>query len=122
MTSADVRARLVYALRDDLIGPAPDDPRDVIHQTESLESAPSHWYLTGFPAPTGQSSEGKEDPEAGDELQSAIDDPSDGEAEAPIARRPLFPSSIGRSVRHRVIPSRAATSPPRPEARARAAT
>ena len=98
MTPADVRAQLVYALRDDLIGPDPDDPCDVIHQAESLDWAPSHWYLTGFLAPTGQSSEGKEDPEAGDELQSAIDDPSDGEAEAPVARRPLFPSSMGLSV------------------------
>ncbi len=50
MNSADVRAQLVYALRDDLIGPDPDDPRDEAHQTESLDWAPSHWYLTGFPA------------------------------------------------------------------------
>ena len=51
MNSADVRAQLVYALRDDLIGPDPDDPRDAAHQTETLETAPSHWYLTGFLAP-----------------------------------------------------------------------
>ena len=98
MNSADVRAQLVYALRDDLIGPDPDDLRDIAHQTESLDWAPSHWYLTGFLAPTGQKTEDKEDPEGGDELQSAVDDPSDGEAEAPVARRPMFPSSIGVSV------------------------
>lgn len=98
MTSADVRAQLVYALSDDLIGPDPDDPRDTAHQTESLDWAPSHWYLTGFLAPTGQKTEDEEDPEGGDELQSSVDDISDAEAEAAVARRPMFPSSIGVSV------------------------
>ncbi len=34
----------------------------------------------------------------GADLGSAVDDPSDGEAEAPVARKPVFPSSIGLSV------------------------
>jgi hypothetical protein len=106
MKTTDVRDQLVYALRDDLIGPDVDDARDATHLTESLSSAPSHWYLTGFLAPTGQKTEDKEDPEAGEELQSALDDPSDGEAEAPVARRPLFPSSIGISV---LVPKEAKT-------------
>jgi hypothetical protein len=96
--TTEVRAQLVYALRDYLIGPDADAPSDSAHQTETLPSTPSHWYLTGFLAPTGQKTEEKEDPEAGDDLQSALDDPSDGEADAPVARRPLFPSSIGMSV------------------------
>jgi len=102
MKTTDVRAQLAYALRDDLLGPDADDSRDAAHLTESLSSPPSHWYLTGFLAPTGQKTEEKEDDEAGEDLQNGPDDPSDGEAEAPVARRPLFPSSIGVSV---LVPS-----------------
>jgi hypothetical protein len=102
MKTTDVRAQLAYALRDDLLGPDADDPRDAAHLTETLSSPPSHWYLTGFLAPTGQKTEEKEDPEAGEDLQNGPDDPSDGEAEAPVARRPLFPSSIGVSL---LVPS-----------------
>ena len=99
MTSADLRERLVYALRDDLIGPDADDPRDAAHLTESLSSAPAHWYLAGFLAPTGQPVEEKEDPEADAGLNAAVEGDDDGEAEAPVAsRRPVFPSSIGVSV------------------------
>ncbi|MGO9833217.1 MAG: helicase, partial [Polyangiaceae bacterium] len=98
MKTIEVRDQLAYALRDDLIGPDVDEPRDAAHLTESLSSAPSHWYLTGFLAPTGQRTEDKEDPEAGDDLQNGPDDPSDGENEAPVARRPLFPSSVGATV------------------------
>ncbi|MFO0675732.1 MAG: DISARM system helicase DrmA [Polyangiaceae bacterium] len=98
---------MVYALRDDLIGPDADDAKDKVHLTESLSSAPSHWYLTGFLAPTAQKPEDKEDEEGGDDLQSALDDPSDGEADAPIAaRRPVFPSSLGVSV---LVPKEAKT-------------
>ncbi|MCC7539361.1 MAG: helicase [Deltaproteobacteria bacterium] len=98
MTPADARAHLVYALRDDLIGPDADDPRDEVHATETLPSAPSHWYLTGFLAPTGQSAEEKEDETADETIDSGLDSADDGEPEAPVARRPLFPSSIGISV------------------------
>jgi hypothetical protein len=98
MKTTDVRSQLTYALRDDLIGPDADDPRDAVHLQEVLPSAPSHWYLAGFLAPTAQKPEDKEDAEANEEVSSAVDDPSDGEADAPVARRPLFPSSIGLSV------------------------
>jgi len=98
MTSAAIRSSFLYVLRDDLVGPDADDPRDAGHGTETLTSAPSHWYLTGFLAPTGQKTEEKEDDEAGADLTSAVDEPADGEAEAPVARRPVFPSSIGLSV------------------------
>lgn len=54
MINGDLRAQLVYALRDDLVGPDADDPRDAAHQTESLSSSPAHGYMTGFLAPTGQ--------------------------------------------------------------------
>lgn len=97
-TSADVRALLVHALRDDLIGPDADDPRDREHLEESLSAPPSHWYLTGFLAPTGQATEDKEDPTADEQNTSALDGDDEGEPEQPVARRPVFPSSIGLSV------------------------
>lgn len=98
MLPADVRSQLVYALRDDLVGPSADDPRDAEHLTETLPSSPSHWYLTGFLAPTGQPEDEKEDETAAEEIDSGLDDADDGEPEAPPARRPVFPSSIGISV------------------------
>lgn len=97
-TPADVREELVYALRDDLIGPDPDDRRDAAHLTETLSAPPSSWYLTGFLAPFEQKNEDKEDPEADETLDSALEGPEEGETEAPAARRPVFPSSIGLSV------------------------
>lgn len=98
MSALAVRSGFLHVLRDDLVGPDADDPRDAAHSTETLSAAPSHWYLTGFLAPTGQNAEDKEDEEVGADLGSAVDDPSDGEAEAPVARKPVFPSSIGLSV------------------------
>ena len=52
-TSTAVRARLVDALRRDLIGPGPTDA-DLFD--ERLEAPPSRWYLAGFlaPAPDGK--------------------------------------------------------------------
>jgi hypothetical protein len=47
VTSADVRDRLVHALRLDLIGPGPDEPQ----AAETLEVTPSRWYLAGFLVP-----------------------------------------------------------------------
>jgi hypothetical protein len=94
----EVRSQLLYAFRDDLIGPAVDDPRDAAHATETLPSAPSSWYLTGFLAPTGQPIDEKEDETADETMDSGLDNPDDGEPDAMPARRPIFPSSIGVSV------------------------
>lgn len=98
MLPSDARAHLVYALRDDLIGPDAEDPRDAAHATETLSSSPAHWYLTGFLAPSGQKLEEKEDVTADETIDSAIDSADDGEPDAPVARRPVFPSSLGISV------------------------
>jgi hypothetical protein len=95
MTPAAVRASLVAALRDDLIGPDPDDET---HATETLTTTPSSFYLTGFLAPTAQPLDEKEDETAEEDLISAVDGPEEGEPEAPVARRPVFPSSIGITV------------------------
>lgn len=47
-TSAHVRARLVEALRLDLIGPFPEDSD---YAEEILPESLSRWYLTGFLVP-----------------------------------------------------------------------
>jgi Helicase conserved C-terminal domain len=95
MTPAAIRTDLVSALRDDLVGP---DPDDAAHATEALTTTPSSWYLTGFLAPTTQPLDEKEDETADEELTSTADSPEEGEPEAPVARRPVFPSSIGITV------------------------
>ena len=44
--SAEVRQKLVNALRFDLVPPRPGLNAPV----EILNQSPSHWYLTGFPS------------------------------------------------------------------------
>ncbi len=94
MQSADVRDRLIAALRTDLVGPALPD--------EILNEAPTRWYLTGFLAPLNAGVEQRSDPEAEDEADllepaslAAEDNPS---PEPVTARHSLFPASLGLSV------------------------
>lgn len=102
MKPVDVREQLVYALRNDLIGPNVDEPRDAAYLTETLPTPPSSWYLTGFLAPLVTNPDQQhlvaQDETADEIIDSAQDSADDGEAEAPVARRPIFPSSIGISV------------------------
>ncbi len=97
MTSAEVRSKLVEALRLDLVGPGTNlgDPKEVLPQ------APSRWYLTGFLVPLGAKAEQKTDETAADELDQAGDGGAvdeDVPADKPSARPRFFPSSIGASV------------------------
>jgi len=93
MTPADVRDRLITALRVDLVGPALAD--------EILNEIPTRWYLTGFLAPLNASIDQRSDPEADDEpdlidtAAGAEDNPS---PESATARHSLFPASLGLSV------------------------
>ena len=64
-TSAQVRSHLIDALQLDLIGPTPDD---LVHAEETLDQAPSKWYLTGFLVPYGAPMEQREDDTADDDL------------------------------------------------------
>lgn len=97
-TSAEVRDRLVDALRLDLVGPLPEDET---HQHEVLPQAPSKWYLTGFLVPREASAEQRAD-DSGDEQVDEMDRPAGGDDEsAPetvSARKVFFPSSMGLSV------------------------
>jgi hypothetical protein len=97
MTSAEVRSKLVEALRLDLVGPGTDlgDPEEVLVQ------APSRWYLTGFLVPLGAKAEQRIDETADDDLDEAGsggDSDEDVPTEKASARPRYFPSSIGASV------------------------
>lgn len=98
MNSADVRARLVHALRLDLVGPEPGEPQ----VDEVLAVPPSRFYLTGFLAPLAAPASQKQDSDdQGDLEQNEAGDSGDEDAstaEPPAARRGQFPSSIGVSV------------------------
>ncbi len=94
MTPADVRDRLIHALRVDLVGPALAD--------EILDETPTRWYLTGFLAPLNASVDQRSDPTANDEpdllepASAAAED--NGEPPRASARSSPFPASLGLSV------------------------
>src|ERR1700721_917793 len=97
LKSAEVRAKLVDALRLDLVGPSGTLGDD----KEALPQSPSRWYLTGFLVPLDAAPEDKSDETANDELDDA-GEPGGGDdddvPEKPAARARDFPSSIGVSV------------------------
>ena len=93
MTSADVRDRLIAALRTDLVGPALPD--------EILNETPTRWYLTGFLAPLNAGVDQRSDPDADDEpdlIDTAAGAEDNASPERPAARRSLFPASLGLSL------------------------
>jgi hypothetical protein len=97
MTSAQVRSKLVEALRLDLVGPGTNlgDAKEVLPQ------APSRWYLTGFLVPLGAKPEQRTDETADDDLDQAGEGggaDEDEPADKPAARPRYFPSSIGASI------------------------
>lgn len=106
----EVRARLIDALRRDLVGPGPQDA-DLAR--EALKENPSRWYLTGFLAPSPEGAGAAADEpddldEEGDPLfgDDAGADPETGRARAaddapadePSARPRRLPSSLGVTV------------------------
>ena len=104
-TSAQVRSKLVNALKLDLVGPEADlgDPAEVLLQS------PSRWYLTGFLAPLDAPPEQRSDAEADDDLDSAGEPGGDDDSEpepSAAAKQKYLPSSIGVSV---LLPKEAKT-------------
>ena len=98
MKPADVRKRLVEALRLDLIGPA--NGSDL--EAEVLDTAPSRWYLTGFLVPL-EAAEAQRVDETADDETFALTPDTDGTDDAspphpPASRRAFFPSSMGMSL------------------------
>ncbi|MEZ5847256.1 MAG: DISARM system helicase DrmA [Geminicoccaceae bacterium] len=123
VTSADVRSRLLEALRRDMIGPLPDHPdgspgADHDLQNERLRDRPSDWYMTGFIAPTGevdrQAAENRDDPDSAEEQGTMALEGGDGlddedadvatptseeeQDDPPVARRRYVPGAIGLTV------------------------
>ena len=96
--SAAVRARLVDALRLDLIGPRPDDEA---LQHEHLPQAPSRWYLTGFLVPS-DAPQGQRAQDIEEEIDEPVEPPQGADdARAPergSGKRAFLPSSMGFSV------------------------
>ncbi len=98
MKPAEVRGRLVEALRLDLIGP--DNGSDL--EAEVLTQAPSRWYLAGFLVPLEADPAQKIDDTSQDEFDFEGGDSDSGDddpiPETPASRRAFFPSSIGLSL------------------------
>ncbi|MFO1433947.1 MAG: hypothetical protein U1F76_28275 [Candidatus Competibacteraceae bacterium] len=94
MLPADVRNRLIDALRVDLVGPALPD--------ELLDQNPTRWYLTGFLAPLNASLEQRSDLDANDEPDLLDEAPIPGDdsvtPDRPAARTAHFPALLGLSV------------------------
>ncbi len=106
-TSAEIRSTLVDALHLDLVGPGPDDTE---HAKETLDQAPSKWYLTGFLAPFEAPLELRSDDDADDDIPEEIaqSDRSEDSAnpDRSAARKALFPASMGLSF---LLPSKTTT-------------
>ena len=98
LTSKDVRATIVEALRLDLVGPTNDHP----FADELLPESPRRWYLTGYLVPTALPSEAKKaDESEEDDIDSpaAPASPDDGgDADKAVAKKGVLPSSLGLSV------------------------
>jgi len=97
MTSLEVRADLVQALRLDLVGP----DNQHAFAAELLPESPSRWYLTGFLVPFDAPVEQKTDETSNEEIAAGaepggLDD--DATPEKPAARKSILPSSMGLSV------------------------
>ncbi|HZR20691.1 MAG TPA: DISARM system helicase DrmA [Verrucomicrobiae bacterium] len=100
MNSPEARAKLVEALRLDLVGPWPGHE----FSSELLPENPTRWYLTGYLVPESAPVEHRSDAEAKDEIDAGgegggMDDGGTPDKAAPPS---LLPSSMGLSV---LVPS-----------------
>jgi hypothetical protein len=96
--SLEVRARLVDALRLDLVGPWPG--HDLAEERLPGWVRPSNWYLTGFLIPSGTPPERRADADEDDdigEVPAAAGLAEESSEERRAARKGFFPSSMGLS-------------------------
>jgi hypothetical protein len=97
--SLEVRARLVEALKLDLVGPWAGHPL----AEERLQGwvRPSNWYLTGFLIPSGtaaeKSADADEDDDMGGEIPESAGLAEESNEERKAAKKGFFPSSMGLS-------------------------
>ena len=98
-TSLEVRARLVEALKLDLVGPWAGHAL----AEERLPGwvRPSNWYLTGFLIPSGtppeKSADADEDDDIGGEIPESAGLAEESNEERKAAKKGFFPSSMGLS-------------------------
>src|SRR5260221_472028 len=97
MQSAEVRSKLVDALKLDLVATS----TNLGNLDEALPQWPSRWYLTGFLVPIGAERDQRTDEAATEDLDQpgeagGTDD--DVPPERPATRQRYLPSSIGMSV------------------------
>ena len=95
-TSAEVRAKLVDALKLDLVGPWPGHA----FANELLAENPTRWYLTGYLVPEAAPIQHRSDAEAKDEVDAGGEGggTDDGGSPDKAAAPSLLPSSMGLSV------------------------
>jgi len=98
MPSEDVRARLVEALKLDLVGPG--SGHSLAEECLPGWIRPSNWYLTGFLIPTGTPPERSADADEDDDFELVPDNaglPEENSDERKAAKKGFFPSSMGLS-------------------------
>ncbi|HEY4938287.1 MAG TPA: helicase, partial [Actinomycetota bacterium] len=102
-----MRARLVEALRLDLVGPGPADESlggnlggDLAEEALPGWIRPSTWYVTGFLIPSGtppeRAADADEDEEL-DQVQQSAGEPGESSEDRRAAKKGFFPSSMGLS-------------------------
>jgi hypothetical protein len=97
--SIEVRARLVEALKLDLVGPSAGHAL----AEERLQGwvRPSNWYLTGFLIPSGTAPEKSGDADEDDDMGSEVPEfaglAEESNEERKAAKKGFFPSSMGLS-------------------------
>ena len=91
-TPAAVRDALDDALYLDLVGPRADDENLA---TEQVEGAPSRFYLTGFLVPSAAPDTVRYEEDSADAVDSAEQDPEEGDGVVREPPRNYLPSSIG---------------------------
>lgn len=97
-TSLEVRARIVDALKLDLVGPSPG--HELSEERLPGWIRPSNWYLTGFLVPSGTPPEKRADDDEDDDLgeipeSAGLAEESTEDRKA--AKKGFFPSSMGLS-------------------------
>lgn len=95
-TSAEIRSKLVEALKLDLVGP--DNTHPFAH--EILPQSPRRWYLAGFLVPKAAPKEAKHSKDDEDEGEQGFEKDGDdqGDAQDKVNEVSLLPASIGLSV------------------------
>ena len=96
--SLEVRARLVEALKLDLVGPW--EGHELAAEQLPGRERPSNWYVAGFLIPTGTPPDRSADADEDDDLDTVPESaglPEESNDERKAARKAFFPSSIGLS-------------------------